>query len=55
MKRWLKAYALYLAGALAVIGYVLWVSRGEQGGGLDLSGLIASRNGHVEQPDEQLV
>lgn len=43
MKRWLKAYAFYLAGALGVLAYVLWSSRRQ---GIDLASLI-STNGHA--------
>ena len=43
MKRWLKAYVIYLAGALAVLAYVLWSSRRN---GIDLATLISS-NGHT--------
>lgn len=42
MKRWLKAYVIYLAGALAVLAYVLWSSRRH---GIDIATLISS-NGH---------
>jgi hypothetical protein len=57
MKRWLQAYVIYLAGAVAVVCYVLWLSRQKENG-LDLSALIgkASPNGHGSAAEaEQLV
>ena len=57
MKRWLKGYALYLAGALAVVAYVAWAyTREARGGGIGLSDLIGqyTSNGHVSAGVDEL-